>query len=148
MASVIETVLLGSTTDDARFRYNGRYGPIRETGGKVHTVLYYWNPGTLSFDLATAPAGGGGGGDATAANQVTQIAAEQSIETAVASHRMKVLGAGDLVKTFTWLDFGTSNVRPSTIVHSSASVGGASHTATFAWTLVGSQYRLDTITWS
>lgn len=91
---------------------------------------------------------GGGSSDATAANQVTGNNTLTSIDTGVSTHRLKVLAANDCLKTFTWLDHGTSDVRPSTIVYSSATVGGASHTCTFAWTLDSGKYRLDTITWS
>lgn len=63
------------------------------------------------------------------------------------TNRQKILKSGDLVETYTYADFGTVNERVTTIVYSSASLA-LSATKTFAYTLVGVSYRLDTITWS
>ena len=90
---------------------------------------------------------GGGGGDATAANQATEIASLANIELGVASHRAKVLAANDKTGVITYGTYGSQSL-PDTIVYSSASVGGASHTLTIVWTLHGTTYLPDSVTWS
>lgn len=67
----------------------------------------------------------------------------------VTSNRINIINAGDAVGAFTWLDFGLSTQRISTIVYTSATVlPGHSATKTFAWSLNSGSYRLDSITWS
>jgi hypothetical protein len=61
--------------------------------------------------------------------------------------REKIITADDCVLTFTWADFGTDTERITSIVYSSASLSDSA-TKTLSYTLVGSVYRLDTITWS
>lgn len=68
--------------------------------------------------------------------------------TFVNNKKLQVLAAHDLVATYTWLSFGTKNERVSTIDYTSATFPGVTITRTFAYTLVGTAYRLDTETWT
>ncbi len=61
--------------------------------------------------------------------------------------RQQILKDADLNRTFTWLDFGSKNQRISTIAYSTPNVVGTSLLRTFTYTLVGSNYRLDTDIW-
>jgi hypothetical protein len=65
-----------------------------------------------------------------------------SLET----NRAKLMVADDLVKSFTWSDFGTSTQRVATMILDSSSLG-ITATGTFNYTLVSGAYRLDNITW-
>ena len=62
--------------------------------------------------------------------------------------RQQILATKDMVASFTWADFGTSNERVSSISYTSPTIPGTTVIKTFAYTLVGSDYRLDSITWS
>ncbi len=66
--------------------------------------------------------------------------------TVVYNRLRQLLDAHDVVKTFTWLDFGTRNERVSTIVYTSAALV-ISATRTFSYSLVSNNYRLDTDSW-
>lgn len=68
--------------------------------------------------------------------------------TFVNNKKQQVLGAHDLVAAYTWLNFGTKQERVSTIVYTSATFPGDTITRTFAYTLVGANYRLDSETWT
>lgn len=65
--------------------------------------------------------------------------------------RLQILGAKDRIQNITYADFGTKNQRITQIDYSALSVGnGIGYTArkTIAYTLVGTNYRRDSITWS
>lgn len=65
------------------------------------------------------------------------------------TNRELLLSQNDLVRSLTWLDHGTSDARISTIVYSSAALGGSyNRTLTLSYTLSGGKYRLDSLTWS
>lgn len=68
--------------------------------------------------------------------------------TFVNNKKQQVLSAHDLVAAYTWLDFGNKNERVSSILYTSATFAGVNITRTFAYTLVGTNYRLDTETWT
>lgn len=68
--------------------------------------------------------------------------------TFVNNKKQQVLSAHDLVAAYTWLDFNTKQERVSTIVYTSATFPGDIITRTFAYTLVGTNYRLDSETWT
>lgn len=60
-----------------------------------------------------------------------------------------VLCASDLVKTIVYTDFGLFTERVTSVIFNSALViPGKTLTKTLAYTLVGSAYRLDTVTYS
>ncbi len=81
------------------------------------------------------------------AYQVAKMATDGTLlaSTSQSTTSEQVIDADDTVQTYTWLDFGTTTERLSTLVYTSATVG-STVTDTFAYTLVGSSYRLDTIT--
>lgn len=68
--------------------------------------------------------------------------------TFVNNKKQQVLSAHDLVAAYTWLNFGTKQERVSTIIYTSATFPGDTITRTFAYTLVGTNYRLDSETWT
>ncbi len=68
--------------------------------------------------------------------------------TFVNNKKQQVLSAHDLVAAYTWLNFNTKQERVSTIVYTSATFPGDIITRTFAYTLVGTNYRLDSETWT
>lgn len=68
--------------------------------------------------------------------------------TFVNNRKQQVLTAHDLSAAYTWLDFGTKNERVSTIVYTSATFAGVTITRTFSYTLVGTNYRLDSEAWT
>ena len=68
--------------------------------------------------------------------------------TFVNNKKQQVLSAHDLVAAYTWLNFGTKQERVSTIVYTSATFSSDIITRTFAYTLVGTSYRLDSETWT
>ncbi len=70
---------------------------------------------------------------------------ENAIRVLIDEASASIANSDDAVKTFTWLDFGTANQRVSIIVITSASLS-ATVTKTFAYTLTGGAYRLDSIT--
>lgn len=81
--------------------------------------------------------------------RATPIDDDGNVITTLASQRSQIMGAKDCVETYTWSSWGTSDARVSTIVYSSATVlPGHTVTKTFAYTLSGGSYRLDTVTWS
>jgi len=80
-------------------------------------------------------------GASTEAKQDTIISELQKTATIAA----EVFAADDVLKAFTWLDFGTKDERVNTIAWSSVAVGNTV-TDTYAYTLVGNKYRLDSIT--
>ena len=68
--------------------------------------------------------------------------------TFVNNKKQQILSAHDLVAAYTWLNFGTKQERVSTIIYTSATFPGDIITRTFAYTLVGTNYRLDSETWT
>ena len=67
--------------------------------------------------------------------------------TFVNNRKNQVLASHDLQAAYTWLDFGNKNERVSQIQYTSATFPGVTVTRSFAYTLVGTQYRLDSETW-
>lgn len=67
--------------------------------------------------------------------------------TFVNNRKNQVLAAHDLAVAYTWLSFGTKDERVSSIVYTSATFVGVTVTRTFAYSLVGTKYRLDSETW-
>ena len=67
--------------------------------------------------------------------------------TFVNNRKNQVLAAHDLAVAYTWLNFGTKDERVSSIVYTSATFVGVTVTRTFAYSLVGTKYRLDSETW-
>lgn len=67
--------------------------------------------------------------------------------TFVNNRKNQVLASHDLVAAYTWLDFGSKDERVSSIVYTSATFVGVTVTRTFAYSLVGTKYRLDSETW-
>lgn len=67
--------------------------------------------------------------------------------TFVNNRKNQVLASHDLAVAYTWLDFGTKDERVSTIVYTSATFVGVTVTRTFAYSLVGTKYRLNSETW-
>ena len=59
-----------------------------------------------------------------------------------------ILSAPDRVLLITYADFGTSNQRVTNLVYSSPSILGVEAHKTLSYTLVGTRYRRDSITWS
>ncbi len=59
--------------------------------------------------------------------------------------RDAIVKAPDVLKNFTWADFGTDTERITEIEYVSATQGTA--TKTYTYTNVGGVYRIDTITW-
>ena len=80
---------------------------------------------TLLSDIRGNTGGGGGGGDASAANQVLEIAGLTSIATNTSQGNLQKLKteANDLIETYTWLDGGTTDQRITKIVYSSVILG-------------------------
>ena len=113
----------------------------RDTGVTGNTAFAVVNPD------GTAISGGGGGGSSIMIGTVdgTTIGTQRTI---VNNKKQQVLAAHDLVLTYTWLDFGTKQERVSNIIYTSATFLGETITRTFAYTLVGNNYRLDTETWT
>lgn len=71
------------------------------------------------------------------------------VDMAGISTSERIMSANDAHPAYTWLDFGLSTQRISTIVWTSATVlPGHSATRTFNWTNVGGVYRLDSAPWS
>jgi len=69
----------------------------------------------------------------------------------VNNRRLQILAAKDREQYITYADFGTTNQRVTQIDYISPSIGvGAGYTArkNLSYTLVGTRYRRDTITWS
>lgn len=67
--------------------------------------------------------------------------------TFVNNRKSQVLSSHDLIASYTWLNFGTKDERVSSIVYTSATFVGVTVTRTFAYSLVGTKYRLDSETW-
>lgn len=62
--------------------------------------------------------------------------------------RLSILNAADRDQEFTYADFGTKNERITQIDYTSATVfPGITARKIFLYTLVGTKYRLDNITW-
>lgn len=62
--------------------------------------------------------------------------------------RLSILEAADRDQEFTYADFGTKNERITQIDYTSATVfPGVTARKIFLYTLVGTKYRLDNITW-
>lgn len=62
--------------------------------------------------------------------------------------RLSILNAADRDQEFTYADFGTKNERITQIDYTSATVfPGVTARKIFLYTLVGTKYRLDNITW-
>lgn len=68
--------------------------------------------------------------------------------TFVNNRKNQLLAAHDLALAYTWLDFGNKDERVSSIVYTSATFVGVTVTRTFAYSLVGTKYRLDSELWS
>ena len=77
------------------------------------------------FDNAVTSAGGGGGGDATAANQVLEIAELTTIVQNTTKSNLEKLKteANDLIVLYTWLGAGTADQRIDNIEYRSAALG-------------------------
>lgn len=92
---------------------------------------------------------GGGGGTTTSIMTGTVDGLPGGTQrTVVNNKKLQILNAHDLVDSYTWLNFGTKQERVSTIIYTSATFPGVTVTRTFAYTLVGTNYRLDNTTWS
>ncbi|TSE11297.1 hypothetical protein [Aquimarina algiphila] len=77
--------------------------------------------------------GGGGGGDASEAKQNEMIALLRTL-TLRTSIIDLLRSQDDYIPTIAWLDIGTEDQRPSTITHSSATLGaGATIVETIVW---------------
>lgn len=61
--------------------------------------------------------------------------------------RSQILAAADREQEITWADFGTKTQRVTQIDYTSATYSGVIARKSFAYTLVGNNYRLDTIIW-
>lgn len=72
-----ESLLLGASTSEPLLNYSGRFAAITQTGGKLHTIPYYWNTQTLSYEVAST--GGSGVGQEV---KVTNFPAIQPISAA------------------------------------------------------------------
>jgi hypothetical protein len=59
-----------------------------------------------------------------------------------------ILSATDLVRAFTWLDFGTNSERVDAIIYTAPSVTAQTLVRTFNYTQIGGKYRLDSDEWS
>lgn len=92
----------------------------------------------------------GGGGGSTSTIMVGTVDGETSgtQRVVVNNKKQQVLLAHDLIESFTWLNFGTKQERVDTIIYTSATFPGVTVTRTFAYTLVGANYRLDSSTWT
>lgn len=66
----------------------------------------------------------------------------------VESTKQQILNATDLIETYNWSDRGLSTERINTVVYTSPTYSGTTLTKTFAYTLVETDYSLDSITWS
>lgn len=62
--------------------------------------------------------------------------------------RLQILDAQDRIALFTYADFGTKNQRITQIDYTSATFPGSTLRRTFAYTLVGNNYRRDNETWT
>lgn len=77
---IVESLLLASTDGVPATDTGGRFMPLRHTEQRLQVVPYVWNPDTLAYEpQEKAAAGTGGAGDASAANQVTEIARLEAI---------------------------------------------------------------------
>lgn len=108
--------------------------------------------------------GSGSGGDATAANQLLQLAelqdinAELLVQSGILNNiltevtkniRTSVLDSNDRVENITYADFGTKNQRVTQIDYTSSTVyPSLTVQRVFNYTLVGNNYRRDSIVWS
>lgn len=69
----------------------------------------------------------------------------------VNNRRLQILAARDMTQSISYADFGTKNQRVVQIEYTAPTIGvGAGFTAvrTFSYTLVGTRYRRDSISWS
>jgi hypothetical protein len=63
--------------------------------------------------------------------------------------RQAILDANDLVRTYTWANFGTKNERVTRIDYTApTTVPGFTARRDFSYTFTAGAYRLDTETWS
>lgn len=62
--------------------------------------------------------------------------------------KQQILTAHNVVETITWTDFGTKNERITQVDYTSTTFTGFTARKVLNYTLVSSQYRLDTVTWS
>lgn len=114
----------------------------RTTGTLPETAIAVVNPDGTNIS------GGGGGSASTVVVGTVEGTLLGTQRAFVNNKKQQVLSAQDLVAAYTWLDFGTKQERVSTIIYTSATFLGETITRTFAYTLVGTNYRLDSETWT
>lgn len=114
----------------------------RTTGTLPETAIAVVNPD------GTTISGGGGGGGSTVTVGTVEGTTGGTQRAFVNNKKQQVLSAHDLVLTYTWLNFGTKQERVSTIVYTSATFPSDTITRTFNYTLVGTNYRLDSEVWT
>jgi hypothetical protein len=62
--------------------------------------------------------------------------------------KQQILSAKDVEEDLTWADFGTKNERITQIDYTSSTFSGSTARKSFTYSLAGTQYRLDNVTWS
>lgn len=89
-------------------------------------------------------------GLATESTQADVLSALQDINNAqlILNTKEQIMRAVDREQDIVYADFGTKDQRITQISYSASSVGVFSAVKTISYTLVGSKYRLDSITWS
>jgi len=71
------------------------------------------------------------------------------LDPSVANTRQAVMLANDLVRSYTWADFGTNKERVTRIDYTSVTVAPTQTVRqTFTYTLVSGKYRLDSEVWT
>lgn len=66
----------------------------------------------------------------------------------VNNQRLQILAAHDRDQAITYADFGTKNQRVTQIDYTSPTFSGITARKSISYTLVGTKYRRDSITWS
>lgn len=114
----------------------------RTTSDPNQTAIAVVNPDGSNIS------GGGGGGTSTIIVGTVDGTTTGTQRVIVNNKKQQVLSSHDLIESYTWLNFGTKQERVSTIIYTSATFPSVTVTRTFAYTLVGTNYRLDTSTWT
>lgn len=81
-------------------------------------------------------------------NAAVEVVGTMSLDEDSLNTKEKILKATDRVQSITYADFGNKNQRVTQIDYSASSVGIQVARKTFTYSLQGTRYRRDSISWS
>jgi len=142
--NIVSDVVVDISHTDDSIRLGDGVSLITSTNvtGKQGLDVNIINPISVDLDGTTATP-----------DSVLTIGSENGLTTGVKrafvnNLKQQILTTQDVQEAITWANFGTKQERITQIDYTSATISGNTARKIFTYTLVGTQYRLDSTNWS